>query len=233
MEFADFRRDDETFEKERKKYASKSQIMKDKVVIKEGKEGVRAKSLRLQGEDYVNYKRANDEMIDTWSLITVPKDAVHKVTEEEIVEQMSQSEKQLSIDLDNLRTDRKNSLKKMITNIVISFVFIVICIGLTIGILKLDEVVAINFENIYIVYGGYLLVHGGIPVLVFRLLRLAEGASMEHYIRAWHQIAYIGASLVASLLLFNYMTASIIGLVVWGISQLVVILLTILPKYEG
>lgn len=232
MEVAMFRRDDETFERERQKYASASRIMKDKVVIKEGKEGMRARALRMQGESYVNLKTANEEMINTWNLNTVPADAFHKVTEDEIKDQMRESQRQLSMDLDNLKKDRKSIIREMIIKISLAFVFILLCYGLTAGILKLDELVVLNFSNIYIVYGGYALIHAGLPILIFRLLRVAEGITMEHYIRIWHQLIFMGASLVAGLLMLKYMGATIIGIVVWGICQLAVILLTLFPKYQ-
>lgn len=232
MEFAEFRRDDEVFERERKKYSSASCIMKNKVVIKEGKEGMRARTLRTQGEAYVTYKTANEEMIDNWNLSQAPEDAFHKVTEDETKEQMTASQSRLSIDLENLKKDKKTALTVRIINLVLTLLFIGACYGITAGILKLDEVVILNFDNIYIIYGGYFLFHAGIPVLVFRLLRIAESASMEHYIRIWHQIVYIGASLVASLLMFNYMAASTIGLVVLGVCQMAVILLTFFPNYQ-
>lgn len=228
----DFQKDDKTFEEERKKYSSSSNIMSNKIVIKEGKEGIRAKKLRLQGQDLEKYRDDNEGMVENWKALSVPKEAFHRVSSEESSEKIQQSQKDMARDLDMIRAERREALKSMVINIVITLVFIILCFAQVIGILKLDEIVFLNIDNEYAVYGLYALIHAGIPILVFRLTRVAEQALGEHYIRIWHQIFFMAASLTAALLMFGNMMSSTIGMAVAGVCQILVILLTLFPKYS-
>lgn len=224
--------DNEEFQRERKKYASASQIMKNKVVIKEGSQGTRARHLRTHGEELSAYKKENEEMVDEWDKINIPNEAFHKVDNETYQKQTEKSEGELKTDLENLKKDHKTAIKTMAVNIIVTALFILLTFGLCVGILKLDELVFINFDQIYIVYAGYFLINAGLPILVFRILRILEKAALDKYIRIWHQIFYIIASLAVSFLMIGYMSSAI-GLAVAGVSLLAVILLTFFPKYEG
>lgn len=205
--------------------------MEGKITLTGGKRIDKLLQLKQEKALIESESKENETFLTIWEQEKESAGIFHKIRSVDSIKKIDIENRSLKHEIENARLKNAGYSKELIQNLILTACFYLACIGVIAGVLFLDKLVFSHFENVYLLCGFYLLIHVGVYLLVFRIFRLAESMLGDHYIRIFHQLSYICSALIANFLMVTYLR-TLTGLIVAGVSQLLIIIFTFVPGYK-
>lgn len=206
--------------------------MEGKITLTEGKKVEKLLQLKQEKIQLESDVKENEAFLEAWVQQKEATGLFRKVRSVDSIKKIDMENRSLKHDMENQKLKNAGYSKEFIRNLCFTLLFYAACVGIIIGILALDRLVIAYFENEYLLYGLYLLIHIGVYLLVFRIFRMVESAMGDRYIRIFHQLGYIGSAMIAHFLMLTWFS-SLTGLIVTGVGLLFNILFTFVPGYKN